>query len=67
MKDDPNEICRYLITQHGSITAALAAAIESAAEAQAMEDLYALSIWRDVKRILREKITDQPDLAQKAD
>ena len=56
MKDDPQEIIEYLIAEHGSPKAALVAAVEGLAEAQEKEDLYALSVWRDVKRTLREKV-----------
>ena len=56
MKHDPQEIIEYLIAEHGSPEAALDAAVEGAAEAQRKGDLYALSVWRDVKRILREKV-----------
>lgn len=56
MNDDPQEISKQLITQYGSPEAALNAAIDGTAEAQAKKDLYALSIWRDVKRVLREKV-----------
>ena len=56
MKDDPQEIIGYLIAEHGSPKAAFDAASLGAAEAQRKEDLYALSVWRDVKRILREMI-----------
>jgi hypothetical protein len=31
-------------------------ALEGAAVAHAKKDLYVLSVWRDVKRILREKV-----------
>ena len=56
MKDDPQKISKHLIAEHGSPEAVLKIAIEASAEAQKKEDLYALSVWRDVKRILRKKI-----------
>ena len=56
MKDNPQEIIEYLIAEHGSAEAALNTAVEGAVEALKADDLYALSVWRDVKRILREKI-----------
>ena len=56
MNDDPQEISRQLILQHRSIKAALAAAAEGAVEAQKKKDLYALSVWRDVKQVLRKRI-----------
>ena len=55
MNDDPQEISRQLMLQHRSIKAALAAAAEGAVEAQKKKDLYALSVWRDVKIVLRER------------
>ena len=56
MNDDPQEISKHLILRHRSIKAALAAAAEGAVAAQKKKDLYALSVWRDVKRVLRERI-----------
>ena len=56
MNDDPKEISKQLILQNRSIKAALAAAAEGAVEAQKKKDLYALSVWRDVKQVLRKRI-----------
>ena len=58
MNDDLQEISKHLILQHGSSSpaAALAAAAEGAVEAQKKKDLYALSVWRDVKQVLRKRI-----------
>ncbi len=53
--DDPNEIAEYLIDQHG-LDGAFKVALESAATAG---DNYALSVWREVKAILRDKRLDQ--------
>ena len=58
MNDDPQEISNDLITKHGNLKAAFEVALEGAAEALDKEDLYALSVWRDVKRILRAQIED---------
>ena len=55
MHDDPQEISKHLILQHRSIEAALAAAAFGAVDARDNNDLYGLSVWRDVKRILRER------------
>jgi len=49
--DDPNEIAEYLIEQHG-LDGAIKVALDSAATAG---DNYALSVWREVKAILRGK------------
>ncbi len=51
--DDPNEIATYLVQQHGR-TAALEEAARRVYEAQSNERLYDLSIWREVRRLLRE-------------
>ena len=57
MNDDLQEISKHLILQHGSSpAAALAAAAQGAVEAQKKKDLYALSVWRDVKQVLRKRI-----------
>lgn len=62
MNDDLQEISKHLILQHGSSpAAALAAAAQGAVEAQKKKDLYALSVWRDVKRVLRERIEAESD------
>lgn len=53
MRDDPNEIAAYLIRAHGSKEAALEAAVKGTASAQEAQDLYAVSVWREVKNILR--------------
>jgi len=54
MNDDPKQLAEYLIQQHGSSEAALEIAVIRTAEANETGDYYALSIWREVKRILRE-------------
>ena len=53
--DDPNQIADDLTQQHG-LNGALSAAIRSAAAAN---DNYVLSVWREVKGILRDKSTGQ--------
>ncbi len=50
-QDDPNEIADYLIEQHG-LDDALIVAMEKAAAAT---DNYDLSVWREVKLILKNK------------
>lgn len=55
MDDDSKQLAESLIQQHGSPEAALKAAIQGAVEANEDNDSYALSVWRDVKRILRER------------
>jgi hypothetical protein len=58
MNDDPHEISNQLIVQHGSANAALSAAAEGAVEAQKKKDMYGLSVWRDVKRVLRAQVDE---------
>ena len=53
MQHDPSEIATSLIHEHGK-GAAMRLALEETIKAQGDNDNYALSIWRDVKRILRE-------------
>ena len=53
MQNDPSEIASSLIHTHGK-RAAMRLAIEETLKAQGKNDNYSLSIWRDVKRILRE-------------
>jgi len=55
-KDNPQEISDHLIAQHGTPEAALAAAAVGSVEAQKKKDLYGLSVWCDVKRILSEQV-----------
>ncbi len=54
MPDDPNEIARYLIREHGPVRA-MEIALEGTTSANEQGDNYGLSIWRDVKRILHER------------
>ncbi len=53
-QDNPNEIADYLIEQYG-IDGALNAAMEKTA---ATKDNYDLSVWREVKAILKNKKPD---------
>jgi hypothetical protein len=52
--DDPTEIADYLIEQHGP-DGALLVAMQNAASAT---DNYDLSVWREVKAILKNKKPD---------
>ena len=54
MHDDPNEIAEYLIQAYGGKEAALEAAIKGTARAQELQDMYSVSVWREVKNILRK-------------
>ena len=59
MKDDPAEIARSLVRQHGR-EGAMQEATREGLEAQAVGRLYDLSIWREVKKFLRE-LPHEPD------
>jgi hypothetical protein len=54
MKDDPNQIANDLIEQHGA-DGALDTVREGIATAHANGDNYRLSVWREVRRALRDK------------
>jgi len=49
--DDPKGIAEYLLQQHGREDA-YQVALKGVMEAQAEEDNYRLSIWREVKALL---------------
>lgn len=51
--DDPDTIARYLVRQHGR-AGAQAEAARLGYAAQSEGRYYDLSIWREVKRILRD-------------
>ncbi len=57
MKDDPNQIADDLIEQHG-VDGALDTVREGIATAHAEGDNYRLSVWREVRRALRNKQRD---------
>ena len=50
---DPHEIADYLVEKHG-LDLALDKATEGTHDANQQGDNYRLSIWREVKQILRE-------------
>ncbi len=54
LKDNPAEIAEYLISEN-SFEDAIHVAYEGTAKAQREGDNYTLSIWREVKTILRNK------------
>ncbi len=53
LRDDPHVIAEYLVQEHG-LEGALDRATEGTTAAQEQGDNYGLSVWREVKRILRE-------------
>ena len=59
MRDDPSDIAKYLIEDSG-IDSAIQMADDGIAKAQQDGDNYALSVWREVKTILRNE-NDEPD------
>ncbi len=54
MPDDPKEIANFLIREHG-LNDALARVVAEIATAHEEGDNYALSVLREVKRILHER------------
>ena len=54
LRDDPHVIAEHLVQEHG-LERALDQAIGGTRAAQEQGDNYGLSVWRDVKRILRER------------
>ncbi len=54
MSDEPKKIANFLIREHG-IGRAMDKAMEGTATANRQGDNYSLSVWREVKRILRER------------
>jgi hypothetical protein len=58
-RPDPEQIADRLIQQHG-LDRAVEIALEQTIRVQADQDLYALSIWREIKRALRVKALEAP-------
>jgi hypothetical protein len=54
MRDDPSDISKYLIQDNG-VDSAIQMADDGIAKAQQDGDNYVLSVWREVKTILRNK------------
>ena len=54
MTKDPHSIVKILIEEHG-LDGAISAALEETMAAHDAGDNYALSVWRDVKRLLRKR------------
>ncbi len=59
MRDDPHEIASYLIQQYG-VDGAIAAVTEEIRASQEPGAFYGLSVWREVRRVLRERRDQQP-------
>ncbi len=56
-RDDPGAIAEYLVQEHG-LERALDRATEGTTAGRERGDNYGLSVWRDVKRLLRERAHD---------
>ena len=54
MRDDPNEIARNLVREHG-LDRARRIATEGTSEAKQEGDNYGLSVWREIKVVLTAK------------
>lgn len=57
LKDDPSDIAKYLIQENG-LDSAIQAASNGIMKSQKDGDYYALSIWREVRTLLRNKKTE---------
>ena len=58
MHDDPRDIAAYMVQQHG-LDGALSAAIEGAIGAQHDGDNYSLSVWREIKAVIRARLAER--------
>ena len=54
LRDDPQTIAEHLVQDHG-LERALDRATEGTTAARERGDNYGLSVWREVKRLLRER------------
>ena len=54
MKDDPKEIAEHLIEEHG-LEGAKSAVADGIDGAHGSGNLYDLSIWREVRKILNDR------------
>ncbi len=54
MNDDPSQIANYLVERHG-VDGALDTVRDGIAEVLASGDNYRLSVWREVRRALKDK------------
>ena len=61
-KDDPQETADYLLKKHGQHEA-YAIALQGAVDAQGDGDNYSLSVWRDVKRLLKQSSSSSAEPA----
>ena len=61
LPDDPHEIADALVQEHG-LDGALDRAVAETTTANQQHDNYNLSVWREVKRILRERNIGSVDI-----
>jgi hypothetical protein len=54
VRNDPDDIAAFLVKEHG-IELALERASDGVIAAQERGDNYGLSVWREVRRMLRER------------
>lgn len=56
LPDDPAEIAKYLIQEHG-VEGAFRAVMEGVERCHANGDYYSLSIWRETRKLIKDKPT----------
>jgi hypothetical protein len=56
---NPKETASYLIQEHG-IEGAIQEAMESVAAANSVGDYYSLSVWREIRTLLKAKVQEEP-------
>jgi hypothetical protein len=54
---DPKEIASYLIQEHG-VDGAIQEAMEGVAAANKIGGFYSLSVWREIRTLLRAKLQE---------
>ena len=54
---DPKEIASYLIQEHG-VDGAIQEVMEGVAAANKIGDFYSLSVWREIRTLLRAKLQE---------
>ena len=57
MRDNPNEIADHLLREHGFV-GAMSAVDEGKTKAASEGDNYGLSVWREVKVVLKNRSVD---------
>ncbi len=58
MSDDPHQIADHLVKSYG-LKGALTEAMSATAKANQEGDYYGLSVWREIKVILRDRQENQ--------